>query len=292
VKSLVLTERAATLGAFALSPDLGSNQDAWGKLPAPHWLSGGQPLPGAEVLVEADASGGKVAAAVLRPFGAGRVYYQGFDDSWRWRYEVADLYHVKFWNQLASFVAEPPFAARDQYVQVDAGQLTYQPGEQADLRVRLRDISGKPVADAAVAAALYRDGTKVATIPLSPDEGGLYRGKSAALEPGDYEMAVESAVVPEGQLKARTQFKVTARESLERTILSLNEDLLRQISVASGGDYFREEKADEVLARLAPLSAGNVIESDTVLWQSWWWFVPVISLLTLEWIIRKRAGML
>jgi hypothetical protein len=228
----------------------------------------------------------------MRPFGAGRVYYQAFDDSWRWRYEVADLYHVKFWNQLANFVAEPPFAARDKYVQVDAGQLTYQPGAHADLRARLRGIDGKPVTDAAVSAVLFRDGTKVATIPLSPDEGGLYRGKTAALEAGNYEMAIDTAAVPEGELKAKTQFKVTARESLERTMLALNEELLRQVSTASGGEYYREEKADDLLAKLAPLSSGQVIESDTVLWQSWWWFLPIVILLTVEWIIRKRAGML
>src|SRR6478735_3349607 len=86
-------------------------------------------LAGAETLIEGDTGNGKVAAAVMRPFGAGRVYYQGFDDSWRWRYEVADLYHVKFWNQLASFVAEPPFAARDKFVSLDAGAITYQPGD-------------------------------------------------------------------------------------------------------------------------------------------------------------------
>ena len=175
---------------------------------------------------------------------------------------------------------------------VDAGQLTYQPGESADLRVRLRDGEGKPVTDAAVNAILFRDGTRVATITLAPDPSGLYRGKTAALEPGSYEMTVESAAVPEGQLKARTQFKVTPRESAERTLLSLNEDLLRQISIASGGEYFREEKADDLIAKLAPLSTGNVIESDTVLWQSWPWFALIVALLTVEWIMRKRAGML
>jgi hypothetical protein len=292
VKSLALTERASALGAFALTGDLGTNAETWTKLPAPHWLSGGQPLAGAEVLVEAETASGKLAAAVMRPFGAGRVYYQGFDDSWRWRYEVADLYHVKFWNQLASFVAEAPFAARDKYVQVDAGQLTYQPGAQADLRARLRGLDGKPVTEAAVSAVLSKNGTKVATIPMSADEGGLFRGKTAALEPGDYEMAIETAALPEGEVKAKAQFKVTARESLERTMLALNEDLLRQVSMASGGEYFREEKASDLLAKLAPLSSGEVIESDTVLWQSWWWFLPIVALLTVEWIIRKRAGML
>ena len=292
IKSLVLSERAASLGAFSLSADLATNSDTWTKLPAPHWLSGAKPLPGAEVLIEAEATGARVPAAVMRTFGAGRVYYQAFDDSWRWRYEVADQFHVKFWNQLADFVAEPPFAAKDKYVSLDAGLLTYQPGENADIRVRLRGADGKPVADAAVSAVLYRDGQKVATMTLTADQGGLYRGKTAALEPGNYEVAVESAAVPDGQLRARTQFTVAARESAERTILSINEGLLRQISSASGGEYVREERIDSLLEKLAPLSAGKVEESDTALWQDWWWFIPIVVLLTIEWILRKRAGML
>ena len=292
IQSLRVTQRAEGVGAFSLSADLATNADTWQKLQPPHFLANVKALPGAEVYLEADTGAAKIPAAVLRPFGAGRVYYHGFDESWRWRYEVADQFHVKFWNQLASFVAEPPFAARDKFVALDAGQLTYSPGDNANFRVRLRDGEGKPVTDAAVSAVLFRDGQKVATISLSPDAGGLYRGKSAALEPGNYEMAVESAVVPEGQLKARTQFKVAARESGERTLLSLNEDLLRQISTASGGEYYREEQSDALVAAIKGLSDGRVEEHDTVLWQDWPWFAVIVGLLTLEWILRKRAGML
>ena len=36
-------------------------------------------------------------------------FYMGFDESWRWRYEVADLYHQRFWNQLKTRVMERPF---------------------------------------------------------------------------------------------------------------------------------------------------------------------------------------
>ncbi len=292
IVSLKVAERASGVGAFSMSTDIATNSDTWQKLPAPHYLANTKALPGAEVYLEADTGATKLPAAVLRPFGAGRVYYHAFDDSWRWRYEVADQYHVKFWNQLASFVAEPPFAARDKFVALDAGQLTYNPGENASFRVRLRDGEGKPVTDAAVAAVLFRDGQKVATISLTPDAGGLYRGKSAGLEPGNYEMAVESAVVPEGQLKARTQFKVAGRESAERTLLSINEDLMRQISIASGGQYYREEQCDELVAAIKGLSDGRVEEHDRVLWQEWPWFSVIVGLLTLEWILRKRAGML
>jgi len=292
IKSLGLAGRAVNLGAFTLASEQTTNADTWSRLPVPHFVAQVKALPGAEVLLEADAGGARIPAAVLRSFGAGRVYYHAFDDSWRWRYEVGDDYHVRFWNQIANYVSEPPFAARDKFVQLDAGQLTYQPGEQADFRVRLRDGEGKPVTDASVNAVIFRDGQKVATIALSPDEGGLYRGKTAALDAGAYEVAVETAAVSAGELRARTQFNVAGRENIERTLLSLNEDLLRRIATASGGEYLREEQCDELVQRLAPMSSGEVIESDTILWQSWWWFVPIVLLLTVEWIIRKRSGML
>jgi hypothetical protein len=294
ITRIALTERATQLAAFSLSPEREVNLETWAKLQPPHWLSGATPLPGAETLLEAEVNGQRVPASVARTFGAGKVYYQGFDDSWRWRYEVADQWHVKFWNQLANFAAEPPFAVRDKFVSLDAGAITYQPGQTADLRVRLRDGEGRPVSNATVDAVLRKDGQKVATIRLNTDEagGGLFRGRTAPLEPGSYEIAVESAAIPESQLKARTTFKVEPRETGELTQLSANEDLLRQIASAGGGRYVREENFDRLLEILAPMSQGRVVESDTVLWQSWWWFLPIIALLTLEWILRKRAGML
>ena len=294
IQRLALTERGAALAPFSLAPEKELNGDTWSKLPPPHWLSGAKPLPGAEVLIEAEVNGQKVAAAVMRPFGAGKVFYHAFDDSWRWRYEVADQWHVKYWNQAANWVAELPFAVRDKFVSLDAGAITYQPGDSADLRVRLRDGDGKPVSNATVDAVLWREGKKAATIRLTADDNGsgLFHGKTAALDAGDYEVSVESAAIPESQLKARTQFKVEPRETGELTQLSLNEDLLRQVAAASGGRYLREENIDQLAPLLAPMSQGKIVESDTVLWQSWWWFIPLIALLTLEWLLRKRAGML
>ena len=61
---------------------------------------------------------------------------------------------------------------------------------------------------------------------------------------------------------------------------------------ASGGRFFREEELDRLAGVLEPLSSGRVIESDMFLWQSYWWFTLVILLLTLEWLLRKREGML
>jgi hypothetical protein len=293
---LTLPEHAQGLAAFALAPDRSQNLDLWQSLKAPHWLSGAKPLPGAEVLVEAEMPGSaaKLPAVVFRPFGAGRVLYHAFDDSWRWRYEVADEYHTRYWNQVANWVAELPFAVRDKFVSLDAGAITYRPGESADIRVRLQDGDGRPVTNAVVDAVLSRDGKRVATMRLTPDEnaGGLLRGRTAALTPGDYEVSVESVAIADQDAKARTSFKVAPRETGELTQLSLNEDLLRQMAEVSGGQYLREENFDRLIGLLAPMSQGRIVESETVLWQSYWWFAPIIVLLTIEWILRKRLGLL
>jgi hypothetical protein len=54
----------------------------------------------------------------------------------------------------------------------------------------------------------------------------------------------------------------------------------------------REENLNRLVDMLAPLSKGRVIESSTALGQSYWWFMPIIGLLTAEWILRKRAGLI
>ena len=294
ITRLTLTDRAAGIAPFVLAFDRTQNAELWRSLKPPHWLSGATPLAGAETLLEAEVGGQKIPASVYRPFGAGKVYYQAFDDSWRWRYEVADQHHVRFWNQIANWIAELPFAVRDKFVSLDAGAITYLPGASADLRVRLRDGEGKPVTNTTVDAVLYRDGKKVATIRMSPDDnaGGLFRGKTAGLEPGSYEVGIESAAIPANELKARAEFKVEARETGELTQLSLNEELLRQMSAVGGGQYLREEDISRLVELLAPMSEGRVVESDTVLWQSYWWFLPIVGLLTIEWIVRKRTGLL
>ncbi len=64
------------------------------------------------------------------------------------------------------------------------------------------------------------------------------------------------------------------------------------MAAESGGAYFREEDTQALADRLRPFSDGRIIEREVVLWQSFWWFVPLVALLTLEWVLRKRAGLI
>ena len=94
------------------------NEEVWKHLPLPAWASSAESLPGSEVFLsvtinavdnnQSSKSHIPVIAGILA--GAGKCFYMGFDETWRWRYEVADLYHQRFWNQLLAIIMERPFA--------------------------------------------------------------------------------------------------------------------------------------------------------------------------------------
>ena len=292
--ALQLSDKGATESALRLAVDDQQNRRFWLELPAPHTLSVVEALPGAEVLVEVDAAGRQLPAMVTRPFGAGRVLYMAFDETWRWRYKVADTWHQRVWNQLARYVMPRPFAVSDEYASLDSGPVSYDFGDSVDIRVRLMGLDGKPSSNATADALVWKDGRIISTISLDPDTDvpGIYRGLSPALPEGEYEVSLRASGYSESVLKARTQFVVLPPESGEMSQTAANEDLLKQMATASGGAFLREEEMGKLAALLSPLSNGRVVESDTLIWQSYWWFAAIVTLMTLEWMLRKRAGLL
>lgn len=292
---LQLTDRGATFPALRLTSDAGANASLWKQLPAPHWVAPVKPLAGAETLAEALIGTKKQPAIVVRQFGAGKVWYMGIDETWRWRFEVADKYQDAFWHQVANTIMEPAYAAQNQFIALDAGTVNYEAGDAAEIRVRLRDERGRAITTGHPTAILTRDGKKVATVALTADEGGAFRGKTPALEPGRYEVRVDAGrLVPETPdlpVEIFVQLK-GGDASSELAEFTCNEELLQQMAHVSGGEFYREEDAARLINQLDPLSKGRIEESETVLWQSWYWFVPIIALLTAEWILRKRTGLI
>ncbi|MBI3879328.1 MAG: hypothetical protein HY301_04600 [Verrucomicrobia bacterium] len=291
---LALTPRGATTTPLTLLPNAADNSALWARLAAPHWMAPTIPLPATDVLLTATQGTRTVPALVFRRYGAGRVLYSAFEESWRWRFEVADLHHQKFWNQMSRWIMDAPYPVADKHVSLDAGPASYQPGEQADLRAQIRDAEGKLLTRARAEAQLFRDGKKVASLALNSDDNdsGVFRTRTAPLAEGSYEVRVQVEGVPEAELKARASFVVEPQGSAELADLTCNEPLLRDLAEQSGGEYLREEEFGQLVDKLAPLSRSKVVETEMILWQSWWWFAAVVLLLTVEWVLRKRGGML
>lgn len=291
---LQLTPSGLDWSPLRLRTEREPNRQLWQQLPPPQMLVNVEPLPGAEMVAEAIVAGKPRPAIVRRPFGAGQVVYFAFEDSWRWRYEVADQFHVRFWNQLGKAVMQAPFAVSDSFASLDTGRAQYNAGDAADIRVRLRDANGRPISDATADALLWRDDELVATISLAASEqpAGMYRGTTGPLLPGVYRTTVRASGYSESALKVKTEFRVTAVTTGEFDAVSCNEPLLREMALASGGQYLPEASAADLKLLLEPLSSGRTEQHDTLLWRSYWWFWAILGLLSVEWLLRKRSGLL
>ena len=296
---LQLTEKGAQLPALVFEPDRTANERFWNELPPPHTLNAVKALPGAEVLVEAIVNDVASPAVVTQSYGSGRILYMATDETWRWRYKNADTYHQRIWNQLATYVMPRPYSSSDEYLAIDTGPVSYEFGETAPLRVRLTNPDGKPAAGSTVDALLWKQGRVAATVSLSedPDVPGTYLGTTAALDEGEYEVSVRASGFSTEALKSRGEFVVLPPESGELAETACNEPLLQQMAADSGGVFLREEQIGRLAELLSPLSSGRIVESDDSLfkrggWLGPLWFCFILALLTLEWFLRKRAGLL
>lgn len=282
--------------------DMGSEDQAgvWASLRTPRRAASVEARPGAEVMLELVDGERRLPVVVTQSVGGGRTFFMGSDESHLWRYERGERIQHAFWSSVAAWGMETPFHARDARSSVAVDKLTYERGEPILVRARLFDEHGRPVTEGGAQAWFYRDGEPAGRLELVPDVdgGGLWTGQTSPgdppLEAGTYELAVGPADVDEPVSQARTIFQVlpTAVAAGERAVTFLDETQLRQLAEAAGGLYLREEHLHRWVEELQGLERFRRIEHEMVLGRSYAWFIPIILLLTLEWVLRKRSGLL
>jgi len=291
---LSLTAQGKETAALLLSPDADAGAVAWEKLRPPRWTAKVRSLPGTETLVECLRGQERVPLLVSRRFGSGMALYCGTDELWRWRYGEAGKYHERFWRQIADWLMEEPYSATDNRVSIGVGDITYAPGEAASIVVKILDKNGRAAPDARARIALYNGEKRVSDIPLQSDERrpGVFHAVTGPLEAGEHKAKVEVEGIPDKDITASADFLASRPDCGEFGELTCDEDLLQQMARSARGRFFREENVDDLLDTLKPLSEGRVIETDIPLWQSYWLFLVIVSILTTEWTLRKRWGLM
>lgn len=289
-----LTEQGAKTAALRLAQDETENREFWSQLPPPKNVTSVSALPNTQTLVEVSVGGDTWPVIVTGRSGAGRVLYFAFDETWRWRYKAADTWHQRFWNQIAQYAMPQPFSVSDDYLSLDTGSVRYAAGDVVPIRAQLNGVDGRPLSGATTEARIWKDGVVVATVQLQGDSEipGRYTGTSVPLDVGEYEVTFRASGFSDSAFKAKSQFVVQEDQSVELSTTSANFELLQNLAEQGEGEFLLEEEISRLPEILNPLSQGKVIETETALWQSYYWFILIVALLTAEWILRKRAGLL
>ncbi len=197
--------------------------------------------------------------------------------------------------KLPAGLCERHFVIENEYVGLDAGQMNYLPNQEVELRCRLRDVQGQPLKEANVEAIIQRDGQKELVLALTEDPNvpGVYSGAVSSIAKREvFGNAVCSRSFLRKHLAISTEFIIAEGQSQEMAEVASDPATLRKVAEVSGGQYLPENQLDTLVELLKPLSKGRIIQTEIILWQSYWWFVPVIVLLSVEWWLRKRVGLI
>jgi len=250
--------------------------------------------PGAEVILvhptNRNRFGDHVLVAATR-VPAGRTLYVGFDESWRWRMPYGDRYTERFWRAAIRDVAIQKLRSSDKRFDLRTDKERYNLGEPIEVAVRVYDEEFRPSRAEEQIVHVQRGDRETDEVVAHRTEDGLFARTIRADAPGTIRLWLEDPSQAGKRLSQRAvEVQVPMLEFLNP---SLDRARLQAVANAGGG---RCVALDELPALLQSL-AGDVhrvpIRTDRKdVWDRPSVLLAVMALLTLEWILRKKANLL
>ncbi len=288
-----------------LAADPDETRRRWAGLPRLPWAIVGKTKPGATPLAISGGDPNRVILAA-QPYGLGKVLWVGTDATWRWRFRVGDAYHHRFWGQVVRWAASGKLTAGNAYVRF--GPVKPRSGEGESVRIQARISEGVTGIgpDLLLAARIFRAGSKpggdaVAIVPLRPLPGQprTFEGVAPPLPIGPYIVRLDAPGLVESlglnpappTPTPEAGLEVVARDSPERVELAASRDPLDRLAAATSGTVVADFEADTLPPLLRSRSKETVRTVETPLWDSPPALLLFLTIITIEWIARKRVGL-
>lgn len=275
------------------------NEQVWRGLKplkgANRW-AGVKDVPGIQLLAQSPDG---VPLLVAGEFGGGRVLAFAGDSTWQWWRQGQSAVHRRFWRQIVLWLARRDDLTRHD-VWVDLPQRRFSAGSRVAFTAGARTAMGDAIADAVLTASLR--GPDGSTTPLRLSrQAADYAGTIDRLtRTGDYQIDV-TAVDSAGQSlgTATAHFEVLdqdvefANPAADPDQMAHLADLTRD----AGGRAVAPEQLAALLDEIKQNPPELVEEvltrwqlADTT-WDAWSVLGVFVGLLTLEWFLRKRWGL-
>ena len=272
------------------SPD--QNRARWAQLP---------PLSGANVLTPRNNSLAQVLAVSDQGFplligheaGTSRILAFAGDETWRWYTNGYIEEHTRFWRQIVLWLTRKEIDD-EQPVWIVANPRDLTPGQPTELSFGIRDQQKNPIVDADFDVVVTDPKGKTHDLSARAGVGMSLADFDKTLEPGDYWARVKASRNGEAMAGiAVTRFHVNARDpELDNPVADFS--LLREIAVASGGEMLTPEQLQERLANWAENGLPGLTlarQEQLSLWDNWLVLLLLIGLMSAEWALRKKRGL-
>ncbi|MCA8943929.1 MAG: hypothetical protein KDB80_15300 [Planctomycetes bacterium] len=242
----------------------------------------------AEFVDPHDRDLGGVPLIATQFFGAGRVLYTGTDDTYRWR-SISEHAHNRFWIKGLRHLFEGRLTAGNARLRLTLGDEKLELGSPQHVIAEVKTETFAPLVAAGYDLVLEREDGSTEPLPLSPVEGvpGQYETRFWPRATGFFQVRPQEDVGRE----VRATFQVVRAEVEKEGPADVAE--LDAIASAHGGVLCRTPV--EFLAAAGSIESMSVTDtflSQHGIWDSWVTVLVLLTLLSAEWWLRKRANLL
>jgi uncharacterized membrane protein len=263
--------------------------------------SGGAPV----VLAESDKGDPML---VWKQYGKGRVLVFAGDTTTNWINDLDNEDGIRdferFWQRTVLWLARQEDSESN--IKVDLPSRRLPSGEGFDFGVALTNKGGADVKNASFTATLINPGGAEKPLTTGRGKDGAHGAveKDAVAVPGEYRIRVSA----KGQDADGNEVKGDPREvrfivyqdETETTVRAANHDFLKKLAADGGGHFHQTDELPAFLKHLAaqPLPQGRPRAN---LWPDWrnsqlsgflvGFFFVFVALLSLEWFLRRRWGL-
>ena len=286
-----LTRAGADSPITRLLDDPEKNVERWKKLTyIADYQDPGTPKPGATVLADLKAGQRTLPLLITQSYGHGRSAILATGGTWRWQMSEAlgDPSHDMFWQQLLRWlVADSPgpvTAATPTRLLSDDGHI--------QLTALVHDKQFQPSADAHVTAHIVGPQNTNAFIDLSPsqDTPGQFQTEWTAEKPGTY-LAEITAESPDKQALGSDVLTFQREDGVaENFHTGQNRHLLEQLSSQTGGRYWKQSDLKNLPRDISYSEAGISVRNTDELWNMPIVFFLLLALPVIEWLLRRKWG--
>jgi uncharacterized membrane protein len=253
----------------------------------------GGPKPGATVLAQGsvpDSRGQSPIILAFQRFGQGKSMALTTGTTWRWRMglEHKDHFYELFWKQmqrwLVSDVPDP--------VQGSAEKHSYSLDDSVAIAAEACDSSFLPVNNARVTARVKAPSGQITSLPMVwvTEKEGVYSAAYKPKEDGIYEVSTEAFLGDRSLGTATSNFRV-ADTNDEFHASAMNAGLLNRLSAQTGGRFFTADDVRTLPEDISYIDKGFSRMEEKDLWDMPFLFLLLVGLISTEWILRKRKGL-